>query len=213
MKKIGLFIFLSLFMSNIAVSQNADINILKRVNSWDSPFMKGFSNVVAISDAVFVVGVPVGLGIYGLVDRESGALNKAIVVGASVVGAAAISQIMKYAIDRQRPFEKYPGLIEARVHPSSSSFPSSHTSTAFALATSLSLEYPKWYIIAPSMVWASCVGLSRMNQGVHYPSDVLGGIVVGAGTAYLCYRVNKWWFKKQESKASPLVLQAYNLNF
>jgi len=69
--------------------------------------------------------------------------------------------------------------------------PSGHTSTAFATATALTLQYPKWYVIAPSYVYAGLVGYSRMHPGVHHPSDVLAGALIGAGCAYLSHVVNK----------------------
>ena len=92
------------------------------------------------------------------------------------------------------------------------SFPSGHTSLAFTTATALSLKYPKWYIIAPSYLWASSVGYSRMNLGVHYPSDVVAGALLGAGSAYVTYIVNDWFWKKQENK-KLIGLQAYFSNY
>jgi undecaprenyl-diphosphatase len=71
------------------------------------------------------------------------------------------------------------------------SFPSGHTSSAFNTATFICLTYPKWYVIAPAALWATSVAYSRMYLGVHYPSDVLAGAVLGAGTAYLTYYLNK----------------------
>ena len=82
------------------------------------------------------------------------------------------------------------------------SFPSGHTATAFALATSLSVKYPKWYVIAPSALWACSVGVSRMNEGVHYPSDVLAGAAIGAGCAVVNIYVNKWLNKWLFGKSS-----------
>jgi membrane-associated phospholipid phosphatase len=55
----------------------------------------------------------------------------------------------------------------------------------------LSIAFPKWYVIAPSFLWASGVGYSRMHLGVHYPSDVLVGALVGSGTAFLTHFLNK----------------------
>jgi len=75
---------------------------------------------------------------------------------------------------------------------SSLSFPSGHTSEAFSTATALSLKYPEWYIIAPAYLWAGSVGYSRMNLGVHYPTDVLAGALLGTGTAFLTLKVNEW---------------------
>ncbi len=66
------------------------------------------------------------------------------------------------------------------------------------------MAYPKWYIIAPSFAWASAVGYSRMALGVHYPSDVLAGAIIGSGSAYLCYKLNKWVNKKQSKKIPQL---------
>ena len=73
--------------------------------------------------------------------------------------------------------------------------PSGHTSGAFNLATSLTLSYPKWYVAAPSYLWASGVAYSRMYIGVHYPSDVFIGALLGSGTAWLNYYINKKYFK------------------
>ncbi len=43
----------------------------------------------------------------------------------------------------------------------------------------------------PSYTWAVIVAYSRMDLGVHYPSDILIGAVIGAGSAYLCFRLNQ----------------------
>jgi undecaprenyl-diphosphatase len=79
-----------------------------------------------------------------------------------------------------RPFESYSDIIK-KLDGGGASFPSGRTSAAFATATYLSLEYLKLYVIVPSYSWASSVGYSRMYLGVHYPSDVLGGMIVGVG--------------------------------
>jgi membrane-associated phospholipid phosphatase len=119
-------------------------------------------------------------------------MKSALYTGVSVAGAFAVSYGIKYLTDRERPYIAYPDLIYPYSLEDSSSFPSAHTATAFALATSLSLEYPKWYVIAPSALWACSVGVSRMNEGVHYPSDVLAGAAIGAGCAVLNFYANRW---------------------
>lgn len=209
MKKV-IFLFAA-FFSLTGFSQNVDLNILKTVNGWNSRPMINFSKALSHSETILAVAVPAGIAVYGLIDRESGALSKAVTIGASVVGSLVISGGLKYAVGRQRPYKAHPGIITAYDDSGSSSFPSSHTSTAFALATSLSLEFPKWYVIAPSFVWATGVAYSRMNLGMHYLSDVAAGMLIGAGTAYLSYRVNKWWHKERGLSAQTRqVLQCYN---
>jgi len=76
---------------------------------------------------------------------------------------------------------------------SSRSFPSGHTSAAFSLATTLSIQHPKWYIIIPSYTFASLVGYSRIYLGAHYPSDVIAGALVGTGAAWLNHQLIKYW--------------------
>ena len=56
----------------------------------------------------------------------------------------------------------------------------------------LSITYPKWYVIAPSAVWACGVGFARINQGVHYPSDVVAGAAIGVGCAFANIYINRW---------------------
>lgn len=68
------------------------------------------------------------------------------------------------------------------------SFPSGHASGSFVIATSLTLRYPdNPWIIAGSFTYATLVSLGRMYWGVHYPSDVLVGSLIGAGSAALIY--------------------------
>ena len=80
------------------------------------------------------------------------------------------------------------------------SFPSGHTSAAFCISTSLALRYRKWYVIAPAYVYAVSVGWARMYQGVHYPSDVLTGALIGTASAWLTYKAQNWMAGRKERK-------------
>lgn len=82
----------------------------------------------------------------------------------------------------------------------SASFPSGHTSAAFVIATALSIAFPKRYVIVFSFLWAFATGYSRMYLGVHYPSDVIAGAIVGIGSAFIIYKINKYISKKSKQK-------------
>ena len=183
--------FICLVVSGLS-AQNWDINTLHRVNSWDGKFVRNYNKIISRSEPYIAVGVPVAMAVAAWIKHDKGLLKDAVYVGTSVAGAFVVTYGMKYLVGRERPYDKYPDRVHAYSHEGSPSFPSGHTATAFALATSLSVKYPKWYVIAPSALWACSVGVSRMNEGVHYPSDVLAGAAIGAGCAVVNIYVNKW---------------------
>lgn len=88
--------------------------------------------------------------------------------------------ILKPLIDRPRPWLLVEGLVNIVNEPDPRSFPSGHTSAAFAAGTALFRTLPKWWYRAVVMAAAILMGLSRLYVGVHYPSDVLAGALVGA---------------------------------
>lgn len=181
---------LFLFYSE-AFSQNWDINTLRKINSNSNNFACKFSKVVSNTIYPLGLGIPVAIGVASLVKKDHKLMSDAIFIGTTVIEAVALTTVAKELIGRERPFERYTDII-ARENISSRSFPSGHTATAFALATSLSIRFPKWYVIVPSMLWAGAVGYSRMQMGVHYPTDVIGGMFVGVGTAFVNVYVNRW---------------------
>ncbi len=105
--------------------------------------------------------------------------------------AIGLSSSIKYVVNRTRPYAEYPGEIIKRDHAGPYSFPSGHTTAAFATATALSLSYKKWYVAVPAYTYASMVGYSRMRLGMHYASDVLGGAILGIGSCLLTWELDK----------------------
>jgi membrane-associated phospholipid phosphatase len=197
MKKILL--FLLLFPVFTVFSQNADIDILRDINLNRNRQLDGFYRGITNSAAPVAIGTPIILYGISLLNKDSLNNQKAIYIGVSVISSVAIATILKYGVNRTRPFVTYP-YLEKESDGGSPSFPSGHTSEAFALATSLSMAYPKWYVIAPSFAWAGAVGYSRMDLGVHYPSDVLAGALLGSASAYLCYKANEWIRQNKKKK-------------
>lgn len=189
-----IFFLLSVF---VASSQSIDIDILQKINvnrntEFDTAFKTITNTAIPIS-----IATPVMMYTIGLIQKDSLIKHKALFIGETFLASAFVTIASKSIFKRDRPYVTHPSIQPLSVE-GSYSMPSAHTSSAFATATSLSMVYPKWYVVVPSFVWASSVGYSRMNLGVHYPSDVLVGALVGSGSAVLMYKANQWLNKKRK---------------
>lgn len=196
-KVIGFFVFF--FCVSTINAQNVDIDVLKKININRNTSLDGTFKSISQSAVPISVATPILVYTLGMINNDSVAKQKALFIGETFLASAFITVVSKKIIKTDRPYDTYP-MIQPVVSEASYSMPSGHTSTAFATATSLSLAYPKWYVVAPSFVWAGAIGYSRMHLGVHYPSDVLAGALVGSGSAYLTYKANQWINKKRKKK-------------
>lgn len=185
-------LILPVFFAFNLYAQNWDINTLHTINKVDNKFVRNCSKIISTTTPFLSIGIPLATAVYAGFDKNEQLLRDAVYIGTSVGEAIVITYGAKHLIGRERPYEKYPGRVDPQLYPSSPSFPSAHTAMAFSLATSLSIKYPKWYVIAPCATWACSVGFARLNEGVHYPSDVIAGAVIGTGCAVINIYVNQW---------------------
>ncbi|NNV54824.1 phosphatase PAP2 family protein [Limnovirga soli] len=166
-------------------TQNADIDLLDKIN----PQNPNAGIWINTSKSVYPItaGVPVGLLAAGFISHDKKLQKQGWEALGTIVINTIATQGLKYTINRQRPFEKYNFIYPYDATETGKSFPSGHTSMAFATATTLSLQYKKWYVVVPAYAWAAGVGYSRMYMGEHYPTDVLAGAVIGAGSAFISH--------------------------
>ncbi len=189
-----------LILSINSYAQNWDINTLRSINPQNphSFIMRG------LTSSSYPVGaaVPLVQLVTGYIAKDQKLQRKGWETAGSLAVTVIVAEGLKYAINRQRPYEKYPGVVfpyDASEH--GQSFPSGHASIAFATATTLTLEYRKWYVAAPAYLLATAVGYSRLYMGEHYPTDVIGGAAVGAASAVLSHWLTNKLFKFRPPEA------------
>ena len=105
-----------------------------------------------------------------------------------LLGLLCTNVLLKHLVGRERPWLHVAGLIPLVDERDPNSFPSGHTCAAFAAGMSWVRALPRRWMRVLSAVLAVCMGLSRLYVGVHYPSDVLAGALVGSFCAWLAWR-------------------------
>ena len=188
-------------------SRTFDYAVLKYLQEHRTPV--GNKVWVAVSNSVALAPVPVaGVAVSALCTDNPQTKDSRL----CDAGEMAFSELLNFGVtkgakgivQRPRPWVAYEGDLVCLQPVRSTSFPSGHTSIAFATATSLTLVYPQWYVAVPAYLWAGAVGYSRMYVGAHYPSDVLVGALVGTGSAILMHFVcQRMWQQGADPVASP----------
>lgn len=164
-------------------AQNFDIHYLHKINpdTLTSSYWKATSN----SAYWLPVAVSVGQLGYGFVADDPLAKRYGVETAISVSIGQLMSAGIKHIVNRARPYESWPDLIHPENYGTGPSFPSGHTTAAFSTAASLAFSRKQWFVTVPITLWAGSVGYSRMYLGRHYPTDVLGGLVVGVVSGLL----------------------------
>ncbi len=155
------------------------------IYALDAPILEGvLHGIDRTVYGVFVSG-PIAVWGYEWVKDNGRSLAPAYRLFVSEAVASVTYFAIKRIVLKPRPYDVLPGILRRRTGDRRAglegdyTFPSGHSAIAFSMATSLFLSYPEWYVLVPGLVWASGVGVSRVWLGLHYPSDVIAGALLG----------------------------------
>lgn len=114
----------------------------------------------------------------------------------SLLGSLLVNNmLLKNLVARIRPYEAVEGLNRLIEAQADLSFPSGHAGSSFAAAVVIFLTCPRRYGI-PAMILAVLISLSRLYVGVHYPTDIICGALIGTAIAVLVCKV--FIYKRKE---------------
>lgn len=171
------------------VRQTLDARWQRAIYGVEHPAVAALLRGVNYSADPVFLGTAPALGLVGLAEGD---FRAAAATGLAQVGTTGLVFALKALVRRPRPFVALDGVEPwhgSGAQPDSTelfdphSFPSGHTAIAFTLAASLSLAYPEWYVAAPAFTWAVLASLARPWLGMHYPSDLAVGALIGGGMA------------------------------
>jgi membrane-associated phospholipid phosphatase len=187
------------------IAATLDERLLITINHWSAKagVLNYPAELLSNSAAYTVLGIPAGLYIYGLATKNTthtyAGANTLLSVGVS----GLLTEGLKQIVQRQRPYCTLDSCIFPDTLVLGYSFPSGHATASWAFATSISLHYPKWYVITPSILYAMAVSLARPSLAVHYPSDILVGAIIGSATSYIFWRNENRWFRGSGKFLNP----------
>jgi undecaprenyl-diphosphatase len=155
-----------------------DLSILHGFNSFlaaHDGLEDPLTTYVNAAEVLFLVMLVAALLVPGL-------RRAAVAAGLSAGLGLAIAQVIARLVDRPRPFVAHPAAVHLfSRHAADPGFPSDHTTAAFAIGAALVLRHRVWGTVV--LVAAALLAVGRVGMGVHYPTDVLAGAVLGTLTA------------------------------
>lgn len=175
----------------------ADVRWFKRIAAWHAPALDRtlpqLSNAANGSALWMVCGALLAItgGRFGRRAATRGLASIAITSAAVNLGVKALAR-------RQRPTQRVPVARRLRRVPDTTSFPSGHAASAAAFATGAAIELPQSALVLGPL--AGAVAFSRIYTGVHYPSDVAVGLVIGTSVALISTRM---WPPERRETHSP----------
>jgi undecaprenyl-diphosphatase len=165
-----------------------DFEIFKAINGYAAhndvfeDFLRIFSTYAEVIFGVLLAGIFLAQGRW----RSMKARHAVVAAALASIVALEVAHVISSFWDRPRPYEAHPGATHLFVSSSPDpSFPSDHATVAFAIAVSILLRKRRLGLAVLGMAFV--VGLSRVVVGVHYPTDVLAGAVIGSLAALLVW--------------------------
>lgn len=138
--------------------------------------------VTDLGGALFITVFIMSLIIFGSSQNKKIGLEALVALGLTQI----VVQSLKRLLSRERPYKIIEHLNTFGIDLADYSFPSGHTTASFSLATTLALNMPKFSSLV--YILAVIIAVSRIYLGVHYPTDVTAGLILGIGGGLITHQ-------------------------
>jgi len=174
-------------LGQLVISMNFDISLFKTIHG-----LVGRSiclDSLGIFIAVYLIWfIPILIFLIWFLNRKKKSSLKALFLGLlAVILVYLFDFLIEKIFFRPRPFVSLNFYPLINISPQESSFPSTHAALAFALASSVYFINRRLGVIF--LVLTLLIGISRIFIGVHWPSDILAGAVLGLGCSWMIYKL------------------------
>jgi membrane-associated phospholipid phosphatase len=185
------------YIDTMAKTDNFNIHFFRIINYNRSKFKDAILPPFTKSVFPMVLLMPINTFAYGRIYKKTYDENTGYLLAVAEITNFGFTYSAKFILKERRPYEVLLGVNKYTNLPLDPyAFPSAHTSFAFTTATTFVLRYPKYpQLYVPIYLWGFLVAYSRPYLGVHYPLDVLGGMVIATGTSILVYSLRSTLFK------------------
>ena len=160
-----------------------DLAVVRALTSWRGTAVSEVAMALTLVGVWGIVWIGLALLRASLVRTPAMWMAVVRTVWAIVIAHAVSGSLMKPLVARDRPFVAHAGIETVGHRSTSASFPSGHSTIAAAGAVALSLMWPgatiAWWLLALATM------LARIYMGMHYPTDILGGALLGIACGWL----------------------------
>jgi undecaprenyl-diphosphatase len=168
-------------------TQAFDESVMQWVGAHHSPALDAVMlEMTALGTGMVVLMVVTVAALFLVLTQHK---YSAILLLASTFGGLVLNAVLKLGFNRPRP-----SVVVAAVHTFSSSFPSGHAMSAAIVYSTVAYlaarlhrhKGARWLVMTAAMILIALISFSRIYLGVHYPSDVVGGVTIGLAWAGFC---------------------------
>jgi membrane-associated phospholipid phosphatase len=208
----------------------ADEPIQRNILDWrnNSSAVRGISDYVTRFGGTYEVYTLLGLGAYGFIFKSQKLKTTTLLATQAYLTGGAVESVVKFLSGRQRPYYFDPSSVNAQPtfhgpfykgtdaagNKINSSFPSGHTTVAFAAATVFAMEYKNHpYIPIISYTAATLIGLSRITENKHWITDVVAGAALGFLTGQQVVNNYHRYAQIRNGEAKAKGALSFNLDF